>query len=190
MKRVEEIVALRDVLMTRLRMPERVSPDYALRKIMREYSKAFHTPLHEVYDLPIEHVLRAYYEETFETLEDKDLQDEARDLSRSEEEEREERAKRDILDAEFFRDMEDIKREEVAKQKKKLEEVVQSLAQTADIARQMMASRQGRETTLTNVKTAQQPLPERITMRFEDVDLESDSFGILEDPVVAPKNRR
>ena len=41
------------------------------RRIFRWYSKNFSTPLHEVADLPLEDVLQAYYEDTYERL-DKD----------------------------------------------------------------------------------------------------------------------
>ena len=186
-KRVEEIVALRDVLLTRRRMPDEVSTDYAVRKILREYSKKFHTPLHEVYELPIEHVLRAYYEEVFEDLEDKDLEDEARELSQTEEEAKRDRERKDVEDVEVFRDLEDVRREQQAV--KKIEQVIQQLSKTETIMREM-ASRAGAEPALTNVRPAERSLPERITMRFEEVDLDQDSFGLLDDPATAGKKKR
>lgn len=186
LKRVEEIVALRDVLLTRRRMPDEVSPDYAVRKIMREYSKKFHTPLHVVYELPIEHVLRAYYEEVFEDLEDADLESEAREMRMTEEEERAAKARKDIEDAEVFRDLEEVRRDEAAA--KKLENVVQQLSQTADIIRNMQ-SKLGSQAEMSNTRVVEKPLEERITMLFEDVDLDSDSFGLLDDPRSRPKNK-
>jgi hypothetical protein len=182
MKRVEEIVALRDVLLTRRRMPDSVSPDYAVRAIMRAYSKKFHTPLHEVCELPIEFVLRAYYEEVFEELEDKDLEETARELGMTEEEERAERARKDVEEVEVFRDLEDERRGQQAA--KKIEEVAQHLSKTATIMREMI-SKQGSEAELPDLRTSEKPLPERITMRFEpDLDVDNiDSFGLLEDPI-------
>lgn len=43
-----------------------------LRAVFRSYSIKFHTPLHEVPDLPIEDVLLAYYEETFECMQEEE----------------------------------------------------------------------------------------------------------------------
>lgn len=40
-----------------------------LRHVFRTYSKTFHTPLHEVYELPLLDVLLAYFEETFSEME-------------------------------------------------------------------------------------------------------------------------
>ena len=42
--------------------------DARYRSICRWYSKTFHTPLHEVYDLPAEEVLEAHYEELLEEM--------------------------------------------------------------------------------------------------------------------------
>lgn len=42
--------------------------DYTLRRIHRWYSKTFFTPLEQVYDLPEEEVLLAYFEDNFEEL--------------------------------------------------------------------------------------------------------------------------
>ena len=45
------------------------------RKICRWYSKTFHTPLQDVYNLDFEHVLSNYYESTFEEIPYNDLYD-------------------------------------------------------------------------------------------------------------------
>lgn len=45
------------------------------RKICRWYSKNFHTPLFQVYKLPIDHVLTNYYESTMEDIPYNDLID-------------------------------------------------------------------------------------------------------------------
>lgn len=47
--------------------------DYHLRRIFRWYSKTFHTPLQEVFDIPIEYVLQEYFEERYENMEDHEL---------------------------------------------------------------------------------------------------------------------
>jgi len=52
-------------------------PEYFYRHILRWYSKAFTTPLEEVYDLPIDFVLQHFFECRYE-----DMSDEKRDAER------------------------------------------------------------------------------------------------------------
>jgi len=54
-----------------------LDPDdqYSFRRICRWYSKTFHTPLQDVYNLDFEHVLSNYYESTFEEIPYNDLYD-------------------------------------------------------------------------------------------------------------------
>lgn len=62
---------LDDIDALRLRALRSVwKPDYdsSLRRIFRWYSEKFHTPLHEVPDLPLHDVLQAYFEVAFEGL--------------------------------------------------------------------------------------------------------------------------
>jgi hypothetical protein len=49
-----------------------------LRYVMRWYSKTFHTPLHEVYDLPLEDIWMAFFEERYHDMEREDLEEEVR----------------------------------------------------------------------------------------------------------------
>jgi hypothetical protein len=60
--------------------------DYFVRFVMRWYSKTFHTPLHQVDDLPLDHVFQAYYEEMYEKMDEKDLKQEVFKNSMSPEE--------------------------------------------------------------------------------------------------------
>lgn len=54
-----------------------VEPDDAswLSRVFRFYSKNFSTPLHLVPQLPLEDVLRAYFEELFESLDEEDREE-------------------------------------------------------------------------------------------------------------------
>jgi hypothetical protein len=63
-------------------------PDRAatIRSILRWYSKTFHTALHVVEDLPLEDVLTAYYESTYEDLEDEQRAKEIAELLETDEE--------------------------------------------------------------------------------------------------------
>lgn len=91
-------IALRDVLMA--------SGEYHLRSVFRWYSRTFHTPLHEVGDLPQEDVLRAYYEEHYEAMAPEDREDERAFLLESEEARRKRLCKEEaaaVDDAEYER---------------------------------------------------------------------------------------
>jgi hypothetical protein len=49
--------------------------EYLLRHIFRVYSETFHTPLHIVYELPIDEVLMHYYEHKFEQMDEHERKD-------------------------------------------------------------------------------------------------------------------
>lgn len=46
------------------------SPEYQLRSVMRWWSREFHTPLAEVYEIPLENILLDYYECKYEEMDD------------------------------------------------------------------------------------------------------------------------
>lgn len=48
------------------------SGEYLLRRIMRDYSVWFHTPLHVVEELPVDDVLQAYWERHYEEIDEAD----------------------------------------------------------------------------------------------------------------------
>jgi succinate dehydrogenase flavin-adding protein (antitoxin of CptAB toxin-antitoxin module) len=60
--------------------------DAQLRHIFRWYSKTFATPLDEVYDLPQEDILEAFYEEEYEGLNEDERQKEISELLETPEE--------------------------------------------------------------------------------------------------------
>jgi len=64
---------LRDLQLLAMQAVVKEVGDYNLRHIMRWYSRTFHTPLHMVEDIPLEDVLRHYYEVQFEDLEEPEL---------------------------------------------------------------------------------------------------------------------
>lgn len=59
---------------------------YQVRRILRWYSREFHTPLHVVEDLPLDDVIQVYFECEFEVLSAKDRLKRAADLIETEEE--------------------------------------------------------------------------------------------------------
>lgn len=68
-----QIQALRDVI--------KKPGDYNIRYVHRWYSKTFHTPLYLVEDLPVDEILRAYFEELYEEMDEGRIEDEKRKLT-------------------------------------------------------------------------------------------------------------
>lgn len=104
-------------------------PEYELRAIYRWYSRTFHTPLHQVAELPLDEVLQNYYEARFEELEaiepdEKDPDQRSflvreRDKLAENDEERAERLRAEAEDEELGdKFLRQVEREEDAKAKK------------------------------------------------------------------------
>jgi len=179
-----ELLALRDVWFARQRRPG-VSADFHVRRIFREYSQKFFTPLHEVYELPIDFVVTAWIEDIYEDFKDEDLLKEVQNLIKTEEQLLAERRREDESDADMWLLEKDIKQSEGAA--KKLEDAVKALGDAASLFRQRaptheekaVGARMSKPVSLVNT----QVVPgESISISFEDVDLDSDSFGLLSDP--------
>lgn len=179
-----ELIALRDVWFSRQRRGG-VSSDFHLRRIMREYSQKFVTPLHEVYDLPVEFVVQAWLEDLYEDWKDEDLLQEVKSLSKTVDEIRAERRREDANDADMWLFKKEIEHHEGAA--KKLEDAVKALGDAVGMFRRpltheekmMGGTRMTKQAELINTKVAP---GENISIKFEDVDLDADSFGLLSDP--------
>ena len=76
--------------------------DAHFRSICRWYSVTFHTPLHMVEELPEDDVLTAYYEKTYEDLEDAEKDELLRALLESDEEKKQKLLEKDREAAESF----------------------------------------------------------------------------------------
>ncbi len=57
------------------------SSDDRYRHIFRWYSKTFHTPLHEVEDLPLDDILTAWFETIYEDMEDPERDEVLREMT-------------------------------------------------------------------------------------------------------------
>lgn len=75
--RAIKLVALKDVMCE-------PSTDAQWYKLIRWYSKTFATPLHEVDDLPRLDILRAYFSEHYENMDEGELHQELQDLLKPE----------------------------------------------------------------------------------------------------------
>jgi hypothetical protein len=181
-----ELIALRDVWLTRLRLPG-VSEDFHIHRIFREYSKKFVTPLHEVYDLPVEFVVQRWMEDLYEDWKDEDLIAEAVSLLKPHDKVMAERRMEDADDAEMFLLGEDVKRSEAAA--KKMEDAIKALSGVASMLRgptleeKVTGGRLSKPSELANVKVDP---GKKIEMSFGNFDLDADSFGLLDEP--APKS--
>ena len=193
-----ELLALRDVWFSRHRR-EGVSKDFHMHRIFREYSKKFTTPLHEVYELPIDFVVTRWMEEVYEDYKDEDLLKEAKQLTRTPEEILAARRKEDEADADMWLFEKSVAVSEA--QAKKLENAVKETLTAIDKFRPPTplprpltheekmtgGNRLSKPVEMTNVKVVP---GEMISIKFEDVDLDAiDSFGLLDDPKEEPKSK-
>ena len=167
-----ETIALRDVYLDRLKQPG-VSPDFHLRRIFREYSQKFHTPLHVVHELPLEFVFQAWLEEYYEAQEVADLRAEVVSMTKDPAVLAEERRVEDARDADTHLFIEEERK--LQESMKKMEEVLQKFKQ---VAAPLVPRDRDAELVMS---PAPKPV-EQITMKFEDVDFDADSFGPFEPP--------
>jgi hypothetical protein len=135
-----------------------------LRRIFRWYSKTFATPLHLVRNLPVEDILVAYFEHSFEEMEPPQLQEHLAELTDTEED-RELKKRQQDADEEFYRQALEEAKKDQAKE---------------DAKPQIQAPPAMTESRLPEPKV--EPLPD-INMKFDEQAL--DNF-IESDPIGAP----
>jgi hypothetical protein len=168
-----EAITLRDVLLDKLKLPG-VSEDFHLRRIFREYSQTFHTPLHMVYELPLDFVFQAWLEEYYEKQKEADLRAEAIAMTKDPSVLAEERRREDAQDAETHL---------FIQEERKLQENMKKLEQVVDTFKKNLPFiRPDKEVPIATAPVKAKRPEEEITMRFEDVDFEADSFGPFERP--------
>jgi len=124
-----------------------------VRYVMRWYSKTFHTPLHEVYDLPLDDVWLAFYEERYQDLQREDLEDEVTKALESPE-------------ARNEREMEDEVEKASELEFTKMSEAVRKTAKVLDKVKETFESLKVPEATLPTAPV----LEEGIDMEFIDPD--------------------
>lgn len=86
--------------------------EYELRRIYRWYSKTFATPLHEVPDLDLVHVLRTYWETIYENLPIDKRWEERCELLKTEEQRNAEIAQEELEEIDRFQFAKEIEQEE------------------------------------------------------------------------------
>lgn len=177
-----QVGALRDVYASKKsekaydRVRKSIKPEsgYLMRQIHRWYSKTFHTPLHEVDALPEEDVLRAWWEERYEEMNEEELEAERQDLFVDPEEiERQQRVE-DAQDADTY----EIVQEELAA---KAAEAIKKIDQLTTSLTKPFRANLAKEPELVMSPTVK-TLPE-IMITFDDsIDLDSDGLGLLDKP--------
>jgi len=147
--------------------------DYLLRDIFRWYSKEFVTPLHVVETLPLEDVLRHYYEVKYAELSEHERLEEIDRLLLTEEALRIRKEQEDADDADAF---------EYAKAAEKVEK---SKAQ----AKEDLKPRVEPEATLPKLKDMKE-LPQDMEITFIDDNVDPDALleGSFGPPSKKPKN--
>lgn len=151
-----------------------------LRHVFRWYSRTFHTPLHEVEDLPVEDVLRTFYEQSYEDLEEEARWAEVRELLETPEERKAKLRRKDEEKADAFEFS-----QFTAEQEQKKEEA-KRIADLKPENQKRLQVREAPETTLpkapmTAVKDLKE-LPPNIEMRFlsdEEFESELDTEAML-----------
>lgn len=161
-----------------LRTVLRPDDDYNVRSVMRWYSREFNTPLGEVYDLPIEEVLRDYFECEYEKMEPHELEEEREYLLSSEAEREQMRQDSEDEEAAAARFYEEALKE--AEEAESQEGVTP--AATDDTRRQNMAQAPSA------VPTPILPLPE-ISMKFDESNLSEEEFEARFNPTNAIRKR-
>lgn len=163
-----------------LRAVMKPDSDAHFRSICRWYSITFHTPLHLVDDLPEEDILVAYYEKTYEDMEDPDREELLKVLLETEEEKKAKARRKDIEEAEAFEFTQRLAAEERARVAKgKLVEV-----KPVERKPSMLSAADRRESRLPQEKPAVpfEKLEPDVNVKFmseADFEKELEGFGTM-----------
>lgn len=181
------LVALRNAYLAATKRIEETPVDYQLRRIFRDYSERFHTPLYIVRTLPLDEVLQDYWEACYEDMKAEDMLADIRRLSQDPERARAAREQEDADEVDLYRMAQDEKKASSQAALKKLDEVVNRF-RNAVVKKEggIKAGMGGREADLVQpVKAPPKKLEEGISMRFvseDEVDDDMDALGIMDDP--------
>jgi hypothetical protein len=178
------LVAIRNAYYAQTRRLAKTPPDYQLRRVFRDYSQRFHTPLHVVETLPLEDVLTHYWEAYYEeATKPEDIMVDILRMVKDPEDLRREQETEDAADADTWRDLMDEKR--AAQAIAKLDEVVKRFSAKLPPSG-MKVPPKDKDVDLVQKTAAPPPkVVEKISMRFAapgDIDEDADSFGLMSDP--------
>lgn len=170
-----------------LRVALKPDTDYFIRKVSRWFSTTYHTPISQVYDMPIEEILQAFFEAKYDAMDEEQLKIELESVIETEEQRKERLLAEDfdkVTEYELFQMSENQNKNKggsrkmsdvgVTKDKainNKLHELTKTLKNVADTIKKDM-------------ETDPATLPPDIEMSFESdesfskmLDMDSSSFG-------------
>jgi hypothetical protein len=156
--------------------------EYALRRIFRWYSKTFYTALHVVETLPLEDILRAWWEQKYEDMTPEEIEAERLSLTQDPYELRKLQMAEDAADADIAEDMALLVKEEEAEAAR-----AKAAGNTNKLNIPIAPDNPFRSSIQKDPELVMGPTirdkPE-ISMTFptEDLDLEGDSLGLLAKP--------
>jgi len=116
MDNIEYFKALKLICLKSVLQPD---GEYRIREIFRWYSKTFHTPLHEVGDLPLEDILIAYFESMYENMEEEMLEEHKKMLLESDEQRLKRELEEESEEIQTKKFMAEAEKQQIEKQKKK-----------------------------------------------------------------------
>lgn len=158
--------------------------DYDLNKMLRWYSKTFHTPVQAVEELPIDHVVEMYWYENFEALDEEEFKKAHQEVVQDPDQLKELQKLEDEEEWETFL----MRDEMIAENKatlaeagiKKLEDATAALK---DLTRDTPLFRDRDAQLVMNPIKPQDQQPD-IKLNFDDVDEDSDplAFGLMDPP--------
>ena len=160
-----------------------IEPDepYLIRKIVRWYSKTFSTPISMVEEIPIEHILTAYYESEFEGKKEEELEQIVRDMFTEEVNTRKEEMEEEKRAVEDFEFLQALKEEERLKPKKDTKGTLNDLVKASKKLTNVLNSiKSNRETTLPD----EELLPSNVSISFSDdleEEIEKHDLGLFND---------
>lgn len=177
------LVAIRNAYYAQTRRLSQTPSDYQLRRVFRDYSARFHTPLHVVETLPLEDVLTHYWEAYYEeATKPEDIMTDIIRMVKEPDALRREQEMEDAADAASWRDMMDENNKESAI--KRLDEVVKRFAAKLPPSG-MKVPPKDRDVNMVQTTGPAPKVVEKISMRFaapEDIDEDADSFGLMVNP--------
>lgn len=155
---------------------EHPDSDDQLRSIFRWYSRTFHTPLHLVEELPVDDVLSAYYEESYEGMNDEERKRETAELLETPEQKKIRLRQKDEERAEAFEFARIAAEEERRKEDRK------RLADLKPEGAKPLAVQKTPEASLPKPLKDLKELPPDIEMKFVDdaeFEKEIEGFGTM-----------
>ncbi len=177
------LLALRDVLAFKKNSKNskiKEDAEYSVRHIFRWYSKTFYTPLDHVARLPLQDVMRAFWEEKYEALDEDELEEVRVQALKTDEQISQEAYEADLADVDASEIAEEIRLAQAANDLiTSLEKL--TLPKHDGMIATPAASRPLRDTELIPASSIVEVKP-GISMTFagadEDLGLDEDAFGL------------